>query len=267
MTLPSGLGYRKQIRAVRVVALLLGLLAGFAAAGAGQARELRVAAAADLQPVMPVLATAYEKKTGVKLVVSYGSSGSLVTQITNGAPFDVFFGADFLFPERLVAAGLTDGTAPTPYARGTLVLWARKDSPVQPISGDTLSDPKLRSLAIADPEHAPYGRAAVSALERLKLYDRLKPRLRVAENVAQAGQFAATGNAQAGLISLTLATSGEFKTMGTYVVVPPVYPEIRQCAVVMKRSAHAKEAHDFLDWVLSGEVQGNLPKLGMQPVR
>lgn len=270
--LPSDLGYRTQgyrtqVWAVRVLGLVLGVLAGFSAVGWGQARELRVAAAADLQPVMPVLAAAYEKKTGVKLLVSYGSSGSLVTQITNGAPFDVFFGADYVFPERLVAAGLTDGTAPAPYARGTLVLWARQDSPVQPISGDTLSNPKLTALAIADPDHAPYGRAAVSALERLKLYESLKSRLRVAENVAQAGQFAATGNAQAGLISLTLATSGEFKTMGTYVVVPPVYPEIRQCAVVMKRSTHGKEAHDFLDWVLSGEVQGNFPRLGLQPVR
>ena len=254
------------MREVRVLVLLFGVLAGFLASGVGQARELKVAAAADLQPVMPVLAAAYEKKTGVKLLVSYGSSGSLVTQITNGAPFDEFFGADFVFPEKLVAAGLTDAASPTPYARGTLVLWARKDSPLQPISLDKLSDPRLSSLAIADQEHAPYGRAAVSALQQLKLYDSLKSRLRVAENVAQAGQFAATGNAQAGLISLTLASSGEFKSTGSYVLLPPVYPEIRQCAVVLKRSSHPKDAHDFLDWVLSAEVQGNLPQLGLQPV-
>ena len=252
---------------MRVLALLLGVLAGFTAAAAAQVRELRVAAAADLQPVMPVLAEAYQKKTGVKLVVSYGASGSLVTQITNGAPFDVFFGADFVFPEKLVAAGLTDAPTPTPYGRGTLVLWARKDSPLQPISMDKLSDPQLTALAIANQEHAPYGRAAVSALQQLKLYDGLKSRLRVAENVAQAGQFAASGNAQAGLISLTLASSSEFKTMGSYVLVPAVYPEIRQCAVVLKHSERAGEAHDFLNWVLSGEVQGNLSKLGLQPVR
>ncbi len=226
-----------------------------------------MAAAADLQPVMPVLAAAYEKKSGIKLLVSFGSSGSLVTQIKNGAPFDDFFGADFTFPEQLVAAGLTDATAPVPYARGTLVLWARKDSPLQPLSGNTLSDSKLTALAIADQEHAPYGRAAVSALQQMKLYDALKPQLRVAENVAQAGQYAATGNAQAGLISLTLASSGDFRTNGSYVVIPPVYPEIRQCAVVLKRSEHQKEAHDFLNWVLSGEVQENLAKLGLQPVR
>ena len=267
VTWTSVLGYRKQIGAVRVLALLLGVLVGLTAAGAGQKRELRVAAAADLQPVIPVLAEAYERKTGVKLVVSYGSSGSLVTQITNGAPFDLFFGADFVFPEKVVAAGLTDATAPTPYARGTLVLWARKDSPLQPISMDKLSDPRLTALAIANQDHAPYGRAAVSALQQLKLYDGLQSRLRVAENVAQAGQFAASGNAQAGMISLTLASSGEFKTTGSYVLVPAVYPEIRQCAVVLKRSERAGEAHDFLNWVLSSEVQGNLSNLGLQPVR
>lgn len=252
---------------MRLLALLVMVLVGSRAAAFGQARELRVAAAADLQPVMPALAGAYEKKTGVKLVVSFGSSGSLVTQITNGAPFDVFLGADFTFPERLVAAGLTDAGAPTPYARGSLVLWARKDSPLQPLSLDKLSDRRLTALAIADQEHAPYGRAAVSALERLRLYDQLKPKLRVAENVAQAGQFAATGNAQAGLISLTLASSGDYKNLGSYVPLPEIYPEIRQCAVVIKRSGHQKEARDFVDWVLSGEVQGNLPKLGLQPIR
>lgn len=252
---------------MRGLALVLGVLLGSGATVLGQARELHIAAAADLQPVMPALAAAYEKKTGIKLRVSVGSSGSLVTQITNGAPFDVFLGADFIFPEKLVAAGLTDAPSPTPYAIGTLVLWARKDSPLQPLSMDKLSDPKLTSLAIADQEHAPFGRAAVSALQKLKLYAQLQPRLRVAENVAQAGQFAASGNAEAGLLSLTLASSGDFARVGSYVLVPDIYPEIRQCAVVIKRSPHQKEAHDFLNWVLSGEVQNNLKKLGLRPVR
>ncbi len=215
---------------------------------------------------MPLLADAYQQKTGVKLVVSYGSSGALVSQIQNGAPFDLFFGADFVFPERLVAANLTDATAPTPYARGTLVLWARKDSPLQPISMDKLESPQMVSLAIADESHAPYGRAAVSALDKLKLSDNLKPKLRVAENVAQAGQYALTGNAQAALISLTLARSGPFQSTGSFVLVPAVYPEIRQCAVVLKQPGHEQEAHQFLNWVLSPEVQHKLADLGLQPI-
>ena len=234
---------------------------------AAEARELHVAAAADLQPVMPVLAETYQAKTGIHLIVSYGSSGSLVTQIENGAPFDLFFGADFVYPERIVAGGLTDSAAPVPYAQGTLVLWARKDSPLQPLSIDKLEAPALKSLAIADETHAPYGRAAVSALQKLRLYDALKPRLSIAENVAQAGQYAVTGNSQAALISLTLASSDQYRNVGSYVLVPKVYPEIRQCAVVLKRSKDLPEAHRFLDWVLSAEVQGGLARLGLQPVR
>ncbi len=225
-----------------------------------------MAAAADLQPVLPALATAYQQTTGVKLVVSFASSGVLTQQILNGAPVDLFLGADFVFPERIVAAGLADSPAPVPYAHGKLVLWARRDSPLQPISVDRLSQPELHSLAIANPEHAPYGRAAVRALERLKLYGKLTPRLATAENVAQAGQFALSGNAQAALISLTLATSQRYKQVGSYVVVPDIYPEIRQCAVVLKGSDRRGEAHAFLTWLLSSKVQEQLPKLGLEPV-
>jgi molybdate transport system substrate-binding protein len=230
-------------------------------------KELRVAAAADLQPVMPTLAADYEKATGVKLLVSFGSSGTLTTQILNGAPMDIFLGADFVFPENVVAAGLSDMTAPTPYAKGTLVLWARKDSPMQPITLDSLTDKRATSIAIADELHAPYGRAAASALNKMKIYQLVKPHLVVAENIAQAGQYAESGNAQMGLLSLTLASSPHFKEVGTYVLVPgTVYPEIRQCAVVLKAGRRA-EAHAFLAWMLTSEVQGKLQSFGLAPVR
>ena len=236
-----------------------------ACAADGQ-KTLRVAAAADLQTVVPVLADAYEKATGVKLLVSYGSSGTLATQILNGAPMDVFLGADFVFPEMVVGAGLADMTAPTPYAKGALVLWARKDSPLQPISMEKIGDPRVQSIAIADETHAPYGRAAVSALKRLKLYEKVQPHLVIAENVAQAGQFVESGNAQMGLISLTLASSEHFKEVGTFVRVPTVYPEILQCAVVMKTERKA-DAHAFLAWLLTTPVQATLQKYGLRAVR
>jgi molybdate transport system substrate-binding protein len=230
-------------------------------------KELRVAAAADLQPVMPVLAAEYEKATGVKLLVSFGSSGTLTTQILNGAPMDIFFGADFVFPEKVVAAGLSDMTAPTPYAKGTLVLWARKDSPMQPITLDSLTDKRATSIAIADELHAPYGRAAASALNKMKIYEQVKPHLVVAENIAQAAQYAESGNAQMGLLSLTLASSPHFQEVGTYVLVPTTqYPEIRQCAVVLK-AGRKVEAHAFLQWMLTSEVQGKLRSFGLAPVR
>ena len=119
-------------------------------------------AAADLQPVLPALADAFEHSSGIKLIASYGSSATLATQIVNGDPADLFLAADYSFPENIVAAGLADSPAPIPYARGTLVLWARKDSPLQPLNQNTLREMKYQSLAIANPEHAPYGRAAVA---------------------------------------------------------------------------------------------------------
>jgi molybdate transport system substrate-binding protein len=240
----------------------------FSAADTWGQKELHVAAAADLQPVMPVLAQAYEHATGVKLLVSFGSSATLTEQILNGAPMDIFLAADFVFPEKIVAAGLADGREPTAYAKGTLVLWARKDSPLQPLSMEELTDPRVKSIAIANELHAPYGRAAVSALKQLKLYDTVLPHLVVAENIAQTAQFVESGNAQLGLISLTAASSEHFKEIGTYVLVPTTaYPPINQCAVIMAKSEHKAEAHAFLDWLLTPAVQGNFSKLGLGAVK
>jgi molybdate transport system substrate-binding protein len=240
----------------------------FCATEAWGQKELRVAAASDLQPVMPVLAQAYEHATGVKLVVSFGSSATLATQILNGAPMDIFLGADFIYPEKIVAAGLADGSTPVAYAKGTLVLWARKDSPLLPLSMERLTDPRVKSIAIANEEHAPYGRAAVSALRHLKMYDATAPHFVIAENISQTAQFVESGNAQLGLISLTAANTAHFKEIGTYVLVPTTaYPVIQQCAVIMMKSDRRAEAHAFLDWLLSSPVQGNLSKMGLTSVR
>jgi molybdate transport system substrate-binding protein len=237
-------------------------------ASAQNQKELHVAAAADLQPVMPVLAQAYEHATGIKLIVSFGSSATLAEQIINGSPMDIFLGADFVFPEKIVAAGLADGATPTPYAKGTLVLWARKDSPLQPISMEKLTDPRVKTIAIANELHAPYGRAAVSALKYLKLYHAASPHFVVAENISQAAQFVESGNAQLGLISLTTADTAHFKEIGTYILVPTMaYPVIQQCAVIMAKSERKADAHAFLDWLTSSAVQGNLTKLGLTAVK
>jgi molybdate transport system substrate-binding protein len=231
-------------------------------------KELRVAAAADLQPVMPVLSQAYEKATGVKLVVSFGSSSTLATQILGGAPMDIFLGADFTYPEKVVAAGLADGTAPTAYAKGTLVLWTRKDSGLLPLSIERLTDPRVKTVAIANELHAPYGRAAVAALRKMKLYDTVAPHFVVGENITQTAQFVESGNAQLGLISLTAASTDHFKEIGTYVLVPTSqYPAILQYAVVMKNSDRKADAHAFLDWLLTPAVQENWAKLGLAAVK
>jgi molybdate transport system substrate-binding protein len=236
------------------------------ARAADSPKELHIAAAADLRSVMPALTDAYEHATGVKLIVSYGSSATLATQILNGAPFDLFLAADFSFPEKIVAANLADTGSPIPYARGTLVLWARKDSPLQPLHLDALTDPRAKSIAIADDLHAPFGLAAVRALEGMHQYDAVKPHLVKAENVEQAGQFAESGNAQLAFISLTLAKSSHMQEIGTYVLVPTIYPPINQCAIVMKKSPHAALAHDFLNWLTTHAVQANLQRFGLNPV-
>jgi molybdate transport system substrate-binding protein len=261
------INYAKSIRSTCGIALLATVVCAAPCLAQPAAREVHVLAASDLQPVMPALAGAFEHATGIKLVISYGSSATLATQIVNGDPADLFLGANYTFPEKVVAAGLADTPAPISYANGALVLWARKDSPLQPLTQNTLRQGKFTSLAIANPDHAPYGRAAVEALTRFKVYDKLKQRLVIAENIAQAAQFVESGNAQLGLISLTAASTEQFKQEGSFIRIPKAtYSALRQCAVVMKKSKHRSDAHAFLDWLRSPPIQRNLGNYGLSPI-
>jgi molybdate transport system substrate-binding protein len=229
---------------------------------------LRVAAAADLEPVLPPILAQFRQATGIRAEATFQASAVLTMQIMNGAPFDLFLSADMGYPKRLIDAGLGDAPKPVSYARGTLVLWARKDSRLPPPSLDLLRNPGLKRLAIADPERAPYGRAAVGALNSLKLYDALKPRLATAENIAQAAQFVDSGNADAGLISLTSARTPRLAASGAYFVIPrSLYPPIEQGAVVVSSSKQRAAAHILLDYLLSAPVQAQLAKSGLTAVR
>jgi len=233
-----------------------------------QTPQLQVACAADLQPVMPTLAAAYEHATGVHLVTAFGSSATLAQQLANGAPQDVFLSADTVHPQQLIDNGIALGPKPTPYARGVLVLWARNDSPLQPISLDTLKNPLLTRLAIANPAHAPYGLAAQQALQHLGLYAQLRPKLAIAENIAQTAQFAESGNAQAGLISLTIASSEHFRSIGSFIRIPTdAYPLILQAGVILKASHQQKLAQDFLNWLTSPAIQQQLKSFGLDPAK
>jgi len=229
--------------------------------------SLRLAAAADLEPVLPPILEQFRQSTGIRVETTYQASAMLTTQIMNGAPFDIFLSADLGYPKRLIDAGLAGGPAPVTYARGTLVLWTRKDSTLSPPSLSLLRNPALKRLAIANPERAPYGRAAVAALTRLNLYDDVKPRLVTAENIAQAAQFADSGNADAGLISLTSAMTPRMATAGNYFAIPrDLYPPIEQGAVIVSKSDHREEARKLLDYLLSAPVQDQLAKSGLTPV-
>ena len=241
---------------------------------------LRIAAAADLQPVLPALLDQFQQQTGIHAEATYQASAALTAQILNGAPFDIFLSADLGYPKRLIdsgvadtagvvaANGFSDSSTPVTYAKGTLVLWTRKDSHWPTPSLETLRDPALQRLAIANPDRAPYGKAAKAALTTLKLADALKPKLVTAENIAQTAQFAETGNADAGLISLTSAMTPHLTSIGSYFIIPKdLYPPIEQGAVLIMRSTQRQNAHKFLDFLLSAPVQRQLARSGLTPVR
>jgi molybdate transport system substrate-binding protein len=249
----------------RRVFLILLLLGAVRSSFAQENSTLKIAAAADLQPVLPALIDQFEKQSNKKADASYASSATLATQILNGGPFSLFLSADLSFPQKVVDAGLADSVAPVPYARGTLVLWARNDSPVQPLSIDSLRSPSLRTVAVANAEHAPYGRAAKAALEKMGLTEALKGKLVVAENIAQTAQYADLGNADVGLISLTSALTPRLSSSGKYVEIPEDdYPPILQGAVVLKHGADAAEAHQFLDFLLSPPIRKQLAERGLR---
>ena len=231
-----------------------------------QPTELHVAAAADLQPVLPALAAEYERTAHVHLVISYGSSATLAQQIRNGGPFDVFLAADRSFAQQIVKAHLATESAPVPYATGVLVLWARNSSGLTPLTLNTLSDPRVTRIAVANAERAPYGRAARQALEHEHLLPKLQPKLVTAENISQAAQFVLSGNAQVGFLSLTAASSPKFTQSGSFITVPATdYASLSQCAVALRDSPHAAAGEQFLRWLTSPAVQDGLQQLGLKP--
>lgn len=235
-------------RTLAVAVLTIGMLAGRAAPAAAQ---LTVAAAADLQVVLPAIADRYRQSTGQVLRITYGSSGNFVTQIQNGAPFDLFLSADTAYVERLVESGHARRGSVTPYATGRLVLWARKDRRLDVGRGlSVLTDPRVRRVAIANPEHAPYGRAALAALRHAGIAEAIRTKLVLGENIAQTAQFVQSGNADAGLIALSLALSPALLASGSYIDIPPSsFPPIRQAAVVVSRSRQAEAAGRFLAYL------------------
>jgi molybdate transport system substrate-binding protein len=228
------------------------------------AQTLRIAAASDLQFVMPDLAAQYEKQTGVKLAITYGSSGNFFAQIQNGAPFDLFFSADSTYPRKLADAGFADANSLVIYARGLLVIWLPPDSPLELTAEGfrTLLDPRIQKIAVANPSHAPYGRAAIAALRNVGLYNQLKPKLVLGENVSQAAQFVQSGNAQAGLIALSLALSPALISGKRYELYGWRYPMIEQSAVVLKYSSNKQAAGAFLEFLKSAGARAVFKRYG-----
>jgi len=241
-------------------------LAALLPGGVGtQARpRLVVAAASDLLTVLPEIVRGFERSRAASVTVSYGSSGSLFAQIQNGAPFDVFLSADVDYPRQLVTAGLADPATLQVYATGHLVLWARRDGPVDPARGlAALTDARVRFVAVANPKYAPYGRAAVAALQSARLYEALRGKLVMGESLAQTAQLVESGNADAGLLSLSLALGPTLKAEGRFAALPAgSYPGIDQAAVVVKASPRAGLAREFIAYLRQGEAVDRLTRSG-----
>ena len=231
-------------RALVAVALLV-VAAAVPAHAQSQAAVPAVAAASDLQFALPEIAVDFEKSTGRKVRLAFGSSGNFRRQIAEGAPFEVFLSADESFVQALAAEGRTvDGG--TLYAIGRLVLFVPSGSPLVLAStpeaaladlGAALADGRVRKLAIANPEHAPYGRAAREALQKAGLWDAAQPKLVLGENVSQAAQFAIGGSAQAGIFAYSLALSPAIAERGRHVLLPAeLHAPLAQRMVLLTRA-------------------------------
>jgi molybdate transport system substrate-binding protein len=219
--------------------------------GRARAEEITIAAAADLTFVLPEVAVRFQKDTGNSVKFSFGSSGNFLSQIQNGAPFDMFFSADIGYPKKLEAAGLVEPGTLYEYAVGKLVLWVPTASTLELKRGlGVLTNPNVHTIAIANPEHAPYGRAAVAAMKYDGIYDQVSSKLVMGENISQTAQFVQSGNADIGLIALSLAIAPNLKEKGRYELVPTSdYPPIEQAAVIIKSSKRKKTAQQFLAFI------------------
>jgi molybdate transport system substrate-binding protein len=220
--------------------------------------EITVAAAANLTDVFRRIGAAFEAETGIRPVFSFASTAQLTRQIENGAPFDVFAAADSEHVERLEREGLLAPRSRAVYAQGVLVLWIpRANSGIRRIEDLTL--PSVRVIAIAKPELAPYGEAALAVLKSLGVWNQLQPKIVYAENINMAKQYGVSGNADAVFIAAGLARN----TDGIVLPIPSkLYPPIDQCLGIIARSARQQAARKFADFLLRGKGREMLAEAG-----
>jgi len=229
-----------------------------------QKHEVRIAAAADLQFAMTDLVHQFEKATGDALHVTYSSSGNFFSQLQNGAPFDLFFSADIDYPKKLQIAGLVEPGSLFTYAIGRLVIWTPPGSKLDLAkqNWNALLDAKVSKIAIANPGHAPYGRAAVAAMQAAGIYEKVQAKLVFGENISQAAQFVQSGNAQAGIIALSLAVSPAMKDGKRWEIPADSHPPIEQGVVMLKNASDKDAARAFLEFVKGEAGRAALVKYG-----
>src|ERR1022692_4254535 len=215
--------------------------------------KLSIAAAADLQFALAEGARQFHRQhPQTELAIDYGSSGNFYAQIRNGAPFDVFLSADVQYARNLAQ------NAVFVYAAGRIAVWVPASSKLDPSTA--LRDPSVRRIAIANPQHAPYGRAAEAALRSMGLYDSVEKKLVLGENISQTLQFVQSGAADVGIVALSLAMAPKVREQGRYWEVPvSAYPKIEQGGVILKDSPAARE---FREWLLGPSGRSLLKQYG-----
>jgi molybdate transport system substrate-binding protein len=224
-----------------------------------------VAAASDLNAALPEIAALFARRTGETVRLTFGSSGTLAQQILNGAPFEIFLSADEDYIARVRDGGRADGVGVL-YAVGRIGVFVPARSNVTPDSllagvGAALHAGRLGKFAIANPEHAPYGRAAREALMHAKLWDAIRPHLVFGENVSQATQFAISGSADGGIIPLSLALTDPVHRAGSFVLIPEAWHRpLRQRAVLLKGAGRTARA--FFDFLQSPDARAVLGRYG-----
>jgi molybdate transport system substrate-binding protein len=245
-------------------ALVVCVVAAWLQAIPARGQEIAVAAAADLKFAMTDVAGQYEKQTGNKVNVTYGSSGNFFSQLQNGAPFDLFFSADIDYARKLDAAGLAEPGTLYLYAIGRITIWTPPDSKVDvtALGWKGLLDERVQKIAIANPEHAPYGRAAIAAMQKAGIYEEVKSKLVYGDNISQAAQFVQSGSAQAGIVALSLAISAGMKDGKRWDIPEDMHPPIEQAAILMKNAKNKEAARAFLDFVKSDGARATLAKYG-----
>src|SRR5580700_10052650 len=247
-------------RRTLAIAALLG------AACSRPAPPLRIAAAADLRFALEDVVKAFRQQhADVRIEPTYGSSGMFYAQLVNHAPFDLYLSADVQYPRKLSAQGLTLPGSDFTYADGRIVLWTGNATgvDVQHLGMDALRQPAVRHIAIANPAHAPYGRAAEAALQSLGIYDAVKDKLVMGENISQTFQLAQSGAAEVGIVALSLAIAPGAAAQGRYWEVPrDAYPRIRQGGAILKWTKNPEAAQALRAFLLAPEGRAILKRYG-----
>ena len=228
------------------------------------AEEITIAAASDLNFAFKEIVAEFEKTTGNHVKLTLGSSGNFYAQLQNGAPFDLYFSADIAYPRKLEEAGLTVPGSLYQYAVGRIVMWTGNGAHLDLSKGlEILREPTIRKIAIANPKHAPYGRAAVAAMEYAQVYDRVKDKLVLGENISQAAQFVESGSADVGIIALSLALAPPMQAAGHYWdILADAYPPIEQGAVILMGGKNQESAKAFLSFIQGADGQTMMKRYG-----